>query len=67
MSITNQVVQGHQVSLSRKLYATPCLHAYGNVAKLTQGGVSTTRSDSGNNNMRPSFAPDTNNSPKKRR
>jgi hypothetical protein len=40
-------------ALSKKKYHSPVFTAYGTVAKLTEGGADTTRSDSGNNHMKP--------------
>jgi len=58
--------QNVQVSSGRRQYVVPQLLEYGSISRITQGGVSTTRSDSGNNSMRPPFAT-TNSAPKKRR
>lgn len=41
------------VSLMRRPYTTPVFRVHGAVGQLTQGGVISTRSDSGNNSMRP--------------
>lgn len=41
------------VSMDRRPYATPTLTKFGHVADLTRGGAPSTRSDNGNNSMRP--------------
>lgn len=45
----------HQAGRSavKKRYTPPKLEKFGNASKLTAGGVASTRSDSGNNHMRP--------------
>jgi hypothetical protein len=57
---------------SKKIYTSPRLMEYGNVARLTQGGSPAISSDSGNNNMRDPTKPNVRipsdiNAPRKRR
>ncbi len=49
MTNENRVIMASE----RKAYSTPELIEYGSVAKITEGGAASTRSDAGNNLMRP--------------